>query len=88
MGTSADVGDAVREGRTEKGWTQSRLAKKAGVSRKFISDIEGGHPRAELEKTITVLSALDIHALALPSVKPERQRRHVDLDQVLRDYHG
>ena len=36
------VGQRIRKRRTELGWTQDVLAKKAGISKSFLSDLENG----------------------------------------------
>ncbi|MFI5436126.1 helix-turn-helix domain-containing protein, partial [Rhodococcus baikonurensis] len=38
----ASVGDAVRDARRERGWSQTQLGEKAGVSRPTIARIERG----------------------------------------------
>lgn len=86
LGTSTDLANAIRETRTEQGLTQQTLAGQASVSRKFISDLESGHPRAELEKVLQVLDALGIHAVALPSVRSHVDPSKVNLDEVLANY--
>lgn len=86
LGTSADLARAIREERSKQKLTQQYLANRAKVSRKFVSDLESGHPRAELEKVLQVLDALGIHAVALPSVKSSVDPSRVDLDEVLADY--
>lgn len=78
------VSRAVREGREEAGLTQAMLAEKAGVVRRFIVDLEEGHPIAELDKVLSVLAALDIHAMALPGPSVTKTFLDIDLDEVLR----
>lgn len=80
------VGGAVREGRSEKGWTQTELAHNAGVGRRFIVDLEAGHMRAELGKVLSVLEALDIHAVALPSIRSKQKLADVNLKESLKRF--
>jgi transcriptional regulator with XRE-family HTH domain len=49
-----DVGKAIRAARDVRGWSQSRLGKKAGVSREAIGRIENGHqvPGAQLLRVL------------------------------------
>jgi len=54
-----DVGNIVRRRRTEAGLSQTELADKIGVSRKWIADLEKGHPRAQLQLVLDALNALD-----------------------------
>ena len=55
------IAATVRGVRRQQGLTQARLAEKAGVSRLFVIELEGGHPRAELGKVLSVLDALEIN---------------------------
>jgi HTH-type transcriptional regulator/antitoxin HipB len=77
------VAQAVRAARTEAGLSQAALAARAGVGRRFVVDLESGHPRAELAKVLAVLEALDIHAMALPAPSVTRRLEDVDLDAVV-----
>lgn len=56
----------VHEARTVRGYTQADLSKKAGVGRRFIVDLESGHPRAEIGLVMNVLKALDLAPRAVP----------------------
>ena len=58
--TAHDIGAAIRRRRKELGWDQARLAQAAGTSRQWIVDIERGKPRAELERVLRTLAALDL----------------------------
>jgi hypothetical protein len=57
------------------------LADAAGVSRKFLVDLESGHERAELGKTMTVLKALGLSLAATIPIP-----RGSDHDPVRREY--
>lgn len=80
------IGEAVREARREQGLTQGGLASKARVGRRFIVDLEAGHLRAELGKVLAVLEALDIHAVALPSVRPSQRLDDIDLAKEMKRF--
>lgn len=56
----ATLGGAVRHARQEQGLTQAQLAVRAGVGRRFIIDLEAGHTRAELGKTLLVMRVLGL----------------------------
>jgi len=56
---ATDIGNIVRRRRTEAGLSQGELADNIGVSRKWIADLEKGHPRAQLQLVLDVLNALD-----------------------------
>ncbi|MHA7288725.1 helix-turn-helix domain-containing protein [Arthrobacter sp. MDT3-24] len=79
--TPAAAGAIIRARRTARGLTQQTLADMAGVSRKFLIDLEAGHDRAELGKTLAVLAAL---GLALAATDPIP--RGNDHDPARRDY--
>ncbi|MDR1431019.1 MAG: helix-turn-helix domain-containing protein [Propionibacteriaceae bacterium] len=86
LATADDVATTVRAERAALRMTQAELAEKAGVSRKFLIAIEQGHPRAELDKVLAILHALDIHALALPSVPTGKRFEDLDPDEVMASY--
>ncbi|WP_269936716.1 helix-turn-helix domain-containing protein [Arthrobacter sp. HY1533] len=54
------AGALIRAQRMEQGWTQLALADVAGVSRKFLIDLESGYDNAKICKTIAVLAALEL----------------------------
>lgn len=82
LSTPDRVADAVRGVRRERGLPQIELARQANVGRRFLQDLEAGHPRAEIGKVLDVLDALDIHAIALPSVPSPQRRGEIDLKKV------
>lgn len=82
LNTSERVAEAVRSSRRARGWSQEHLAKQAGVGRRFVHDLEVGHPRAEIGKVLDVLDALEIHAIALPSVPSPQKRGEINLKKV------
>ena len=55
------LGAAIRTYRTSRGWTQAELADHAGVSRRFVSELEAGlRTGAELSRVFAVLRALHL----------------------------
>ncbi len=64
--TPQRLAEVVASRRAELGLTQADLAARAGVGRRFIVDLEHGHPRAELAKVLGVLDALGLHPRAIP----------------------
>lgn len=77
-----DLAAVVRGRRRDFGWSQTELAQKAGVSRKWISELEAGKARVELGLVIRVLEQLGV------TIDIERRPRSidkklVDLDSVL-----
>ncbi|MGP5163753.1 helix-turn-helix domain-containing protein [Arthrobacter rhombi] len=76
---AAMVGERIRSARKRRGWTQLELAREAGVSRKFLGDLEAGHPGASLGLTLIVLNKLDLNVTAGPH---ERDFR-IDFESTL-----
>ncbi|MGO4859783.1 type II toxin-antitoxin system Y4mF family antitoxin [Arthrobacter sp. 2MCAF14] len=79
--TPAAAGAIIRARRQERGLSQQSLAESAGVSRKFIVDLEAGHERAELGKTMAVL-----HTLGLSLTASDAIPGGSDYDPARRDY--
>lgn len=50
-----DVGDFIRAERRALGWTQEEVALYAGVSAKFVADVEHGKPTLQLDSVDRVL---------------------------------
>lgn len=50
----------VSEARKFWGFTQRELASKAGVSQKFVSDVERGKETVQLKQFLMVFAALDV----------------------------
>jgi len=77
-----DLGRYLRERRRDLGKTQAEIAASAGVSRRWLSDLEAGKPTAEIGLVIKTLYALDLVLQVVPAedIKPAG----VDLDDLLR----
>lgn len=89
VATAADVGRLVRAARTRRAMSQADLAAAAGVSRRWLVDLEAGKPRAELDLALRVLAVLGV---GLHTDAPETLRSSpaasttnsdVDLDEHL-----
>ena len=81
-----DLAAAVRGRRRDLRLSQAELATRAGVSRKWIYQFEGGKPAAELRLILRVLDALD---LALDVTHDEQEttgRPSSDLDTVIEEH--
>lgn len=89
--TLHDVAAAVRGRRRDLKLTQASLAARAGVSRTFVSDLEGGKLTVEFRSVVAVLEALG-YALSLHSPErgesPAAAAAGFDLDAFLEDYDG
>ena len=75
----ADIGQAIRAERVAQGITQAELASEAGVSRRWLSATEKGHPTAELGLVLAVIRRLDFDLAAA-----RRPRPVFDADAALR----
>lgn len=82
-----DIAAAVRGRRKELGLSQDQLAKRAGVSRKWISEFEAGKPTAELGLVLRVLDELgfrlELREGSDTDAARPRSRDAVDLDTLL-----
>ena len=58
--TVSVLGELVRDQRKQRGWSQSRLAEKAEVSRLWVGQLEKGKESVELGLVMKTLRALDI----------------------------
>lgn len=71
--TPAEVGALLHAARSARGWNQQQAATVAGVSRRFVSTLEGGeHANAELWRVLAVLDALGVElhgTLPAPTLK-------------------
>ena len=56
--SAEELGNAIRDARKKASLTQAELAFAAGVGLRFVSELEGGKPTAQLGKIMQVLAAL------------------------------
>lgn len=81
--TPADLGAVIRDRRKQLKLDQAAFAKRIGVSRQWIIDIEHGHPRAELALVLRALDALDIRIDADAEKTQRRRQGAVDIDAIV-----
>jgi HTH-type transcriptional regulator/antitoxin HipB len=81
--TAHDLAALARGRRLDRGWSQAEVARRAGVSRKWVSDFETGKDSVDLAAVLRLLDALDV---ALSSVDSESRSTGVDLDELLEEY--
>jgi y4mF family transcriptional regulator len=55
-----DLAKIIRQTRKKQGLTQNDLAGLSGLGRRFISELEGGKPTAQVAKVLLVLNILGI----------------------------
>lgn len=84
--SAADVGAIIRDRRHKLRLDQGALAKRVGVGRQWIVDIEKGKPRAGIELVLRTLTALGL-SLTLSEKKPARAGETpapaIDLDRII-----
>ena len=78
IGNARDLGQYLRDERLAAGLSQADLAARARVSRRWLSDIEGGKPTAEIGLVFRVVAALDMIVELRPA-----PHQDIDLDKLL-----
>lgn len=66
LASPAAVGAAVEAARRARGLTQSDVARRARVSRRFVLNLEAGKPGCHLGKTLTVLMCVGLVGVVVP----------------------
>jgi HTH-type transcriptional regulator/antitoxin HipB len=81
----ADLGAVIRDRRKQLKLDQATLAKRIGVSRQWIIEVERGHPRAELALVLRAVDVLGIHldASVGPATEPRRRIVTPDIDAIV-----
>jgi y4mF family transcriptional regulator len=81
--TPADLGAIIRDRRKQLKLDQATLAKRIGVSRQWVIEMERGHPRAELALVLRALDALNIQIDASAGQSDDRRSGAVDIDAIV-----
>jgi y4mF family transcriptional regulator len=81
--TPADLGAVVREQRKQLKLDQATLAKRIGVSRQWVIEVERGHARAELGLVLRALDALNIRLDAAAEATERKGSGAVDIDAII-----
>jgi len=81
--TPTDLGAVIRDRRKRLKLDQSTLAKRIGVSRQWVIDIEHGHPRAELALVLRALDALGIPLHASDEPNTSSAQSGVDINAIV-----
>jgi HTH-type transcriptional regulator / antitoxin HipB len=82
----SDLGAVVRDRRKQLKLDQAAFAKKIGVSRQWVIEVEKGHARAELGLVLRAIDALNIQLDAnTGQASPVKSRRAspVDIDAII-----
>ncbi len=85
MRSISDAAAAVRGRRLELGLSQELLARRAGVSRKWVYEFEAGKPTAAFGHVVRVLEALGLR-LDIGTEEPRKAAAAtIDLDALLEE---
>jgi y4mF family transcriptional regulator len=82
ISTAEELGRYLRERRRGLGLTQAQLAEQAGVSRRWLSDLEAGKERAEVGLVMQTLHTLS----TVIDLQPEESTGEINLDDFLDDH--
>ncbi|MGN8158103.1 helix-turn-helix domain-containing protein [Salinisphaera sp. RV14] len=75
-----DFGLQIREARRRAGITQGVLADRCGTTQSWISELENGKPRAELELALRVLRELGLALQVAESAEPPATQSNSNFD--------
>ena len=83
--TPTDLGALIRDRRIKLALDQRSLAKKVGVSRQWIVEVEKGKPRAEIGLLLRTIDALGVQLMT--EEEAPGKKRHtapaVDIDSIV-----
>ena len=86
--TPQDIGLTIRERRLQLGIDQSDLARRVGVSRQWLVEIEKGKPRAEIGLVFRTLRALDLDVWVGDLPAESQPAPDIDLNRVIERARG
>jgi len=78
-----DLAAIVKGRRRDLAISQAELARRAGVARKSISELESGKTQPELPLTLRVLEQLGLVIEVTRGTEARTQKRAIDLDAVI-----
>jgi HTH-type transcriptional regulator/antitoxin HipB len=85
--TAKDIGALIRDQRKKQKLDQAELARKVGVNRRWVLEVERGKPRAELGLVLKTLDALgltlSIEGEAVKRRRGGREIESVDIDAII-----
>lgn len=84
--TPQDIGALLRESRRKAGLGQAELARRIGVSRQWVVEVERGKPRAEMGLVLRALNTLDNPlqtGIATPSYGRIADTPDIDIDAII-----
>ena len=56
----SNLGERIKARRVDLGWTQDQLAKKSGISKGFLSDLENGKRNVSAENLMGIAQVLNV----------------------------
>jgi HTH-type transcriptional regulator/antitoxin HipB len=85
--TAKDIGALIRDKRKTQKLDQAELARKVGVNRRWVLEVERGKPRAEIGLVLKTLDALGL-TLSVEGEADARRRsgrriESVDIDAII-----
>lgn len=85
--TASDIGALIRDQRKNQKLDQAELAKKVGVNRRWVLEVERGKPRAEVGLVLKTLDALGLTLLIEGETAARRRGgreiESVDIDAIV-----
>jgi HTH-type transcriptional regulator/antitoxin HipB len=85
--TAKDIGALIRDQRKTQKLDQAGLAKKVGVNRRWVLEVERGKPRAEIGLILKTFDALglsvSIEGKAAARRRGGREIESVDIDAII-----
>ncbi len=84
--STRDLAAAVRGRRKDLAISQAELARRAGVARKSISELESGKTQPELALVLRVLEQLGLVIEVGRGTDARAQKRAIDLDTVIEEH--
>jgi transcriptional regulator with XRE-family HTH domain len=58
--SAASIGDAIRRYRAQAGLTQEQLARRTGIRRVYLSEMESGKETEQIKRLLTILHELGV----------------------------
>ena len=83
--TPQDIGALLRESRKKAGLGQAELARRIGVSRQWVVEVERGKPRAEIGLVLRALNTLDspLQTGLTPPFRGVSDTPDIDIDAIV-----
>lgn len=85
----ATLGERIKKRRSELGWTQDTLARKAGVSKSFLSDVENSKRSISADNLFDIARALSLsldYLMAGEEGDQEAKPSEVQIPKALADF--